>query len=125
MYVFLLFPRSAGELQKDYRLERRAAMEAYGAVVKLKFAKVRYVIVIATEPGRPGRNRSEDLMSFDFEAWTAEDNENAKMIQRELHTLEDFEERRVLDPPLTRRGDLAGGNRRERRRARALSRLNN
>ena len=123
VYVFLLFPRGAREAHKAYRSERQAALTAYCYVVRHMKPELRYVIGFTTEPGSSSRRRSEDLMSFDFADWTAEDDENAIQAQKEMNILTDYSHRSLLfGEPVTRRGDLRGGNRRERRKAKALAR---
>jgi hypothetical protein len=122
-YVFLLFPRSTTQTQKSYRLERQAALTAYCHVVKHMKPEFRYIIGLSTDSGPVSRRRSEDLMSFDFMEWTAKDDENAALVQKEMNILTDYSERSLLfDEPVTRRGDLEGGNRRERRRLKAMAR---
>lgn len=123
MFVFLLFPMSVGQTSNNYRIERQRMLEAYAYVVKYQNPTVKRVYGIAIEPGNTRRGRSEDLMSFDFTGWTDADNENAQKIQDEGQILTDVSHRSaLLDPPNTSRPDLALGNRRERRKAKALAR---
>jgi hypothetical protein len=124
LFVFLLLPRDAGQTERSYRQERHAVMMAYAQVVKHTHASIRYVICLATEPGPPGKLRSEDLMSFDFHGWDAKADAAAAAakLQQELGILVDFDVRMISGRPNTRRGDLAGGNRKQRRTARAQAR---
>jgi hypothetical protein len=123
VFVFLLFPRSTGQTQHNYRIERQSALTAYAHVIKLQNPTANFVYGVATEPGPSPRRRSEDLMSFDFREWKEVDNAQAREIQRRGHILETFSERQLfLDPPNTLRRDLSEGNRRERRKARARRR---
>lgn len=122
MFVFLLLPRNVGQRQHSYRLERQSALEAYAFVVKSQNQDADFVYGIATEPGNFGSGRSEDFMSFDFREWTAEDQANALKIQSETGILTEVKRRTVFDPANTTLKDHQSGNRKERRRARALKR---
>lgn len=121
LFVFLLWPRTIGQRQKAYRRERHEMMGAYCYIVKYMNPDVRYVVCLSTEPGSTRRRRSEDLVSFDFEGWTDEDDKQAAQLQEELDILTDFSLRPLGEPTVERRGDLKG-NRRERRKAKSINR---
>jgi hypothetical protein len=62
-------------------------------------------------------------MSFDFSDWTEDDRAKAKKMQDVGQILSEVRSRSVLfDTPNTFRPDLENGNRKERRRSRALNR---
>jgi hypothetical protein len=123
MFVFLLLPKDAGQSQHNYRIQRQDMLEAYAHVVKFQNPTVKHVYGIATEPGLGNRGRSEDLMSFDFSEWTEADDIRAKQIQDAGRILVDVNQRSLFfDPPNTSRPELAFGNRKERRKAKALAR---
>ncbi|WP_313031163.1 hypothetical protein [Brucella sp.] len=123
IFFFLLFPKEASWSRKRYRKERQAALTAYAHVIRFKSPNVDFVYGLATEPGTSSSARSEDLMSFDFTGWSEEEDEEAQILQKKLDILVDYSERSLLfDPPNTYRPDLAKGNRKERRRLKALKR---
>jgi hypothetical protein len=121
LYIFLLFPRSVGQTQHAYRKERQGAMTAYCFVAKYLNPEVRYVICLSTEPGDALRARSEDIMSFDFEQWTKDDDAAAAKVQKEFDILTEVTMRRF---PEELQYVPAGpdGNRHSRRMAKALKR---
>jgi hypothetical protein len=121
LYVFLLLPRNVGQSERAYRLERQAAMTAYCHVAKHMKPNVRYVICLATQPGTPHLRRSEDLMSFDFNTWTEEDDQKAAAVQRDLNILTTIATK-TLAEPLEFWTPEQDGNRSARRRARAMAR---
>lgn len=122
LIILLLFPRSVGQSDRDYRNERQSALIAYAHVSKMLRPDQRFIVCIGIEPGLMKVRRTEDLMSFDFEDWSSDDDEDARRIQLEMNVLTDVELRGTFDPPNTRRGDLFGGNRAERRRQKANTR---
>ena len=99
-------------------------MVGYAWVTKYKFPDSEFIICLGIEPGISRSRRSEDLMSFDFRKWKEEDNKAAQKIQEEMDILTDVDERHLSEPPNIRRGDLHSGNRKERRKMRAVKRSN-
>lgn len=120
LFVFLLFPRTLGQTVRAFRQERHEVMKQYAVVARHLNPCIRWVVCLATEPGR-GRQRSEDLMTFDFSDWSDSDDRNAAQIRDELNILKSAVHRGLDEPPNAARGDLSG-NRRERRKERALRR---
>ncbi len=130
MYVFLLFPPSFGQSLSSYREERQGCLTAYCMVTKHLNPHVRYVVGLATQPKKAlgestAKTRpdyeSEDIMSFDFQNWTEEEDRIAAKLREEEAILQDIRMQHVLDPISPRRAILKG-NRHERRKQKARRR---
>lgn len=88
-YVFLLLPRLPEVAETEYREVRGKLLGAYCQVAKFVFPDAQHIIGIATEPGNV-KNRSEDIVHLDATEWTAEMNEEARRLQRDLGLFTDL-----------------------------------
>ena len=86
-YVFLLLPMIHAKTIEEYRNVRRQFLEDCCLVTKLVFPDAKDIVGIATETDPSYLSRSEDSIYLDAREWTAEMNENAKLIQKELGIL--------------------------------------
>ncbi|WP_434623121.1 hypothetical protein [Azospirillum sp. B2RO_4] len=84
-FVFLVCPRIINgrfvEDYDEYREERRKALEIYCVVAKSKSKIFKYIVGIAVDPLNSG-GRSEDIMTFDFTDWNADQEKQAKKISK-------------------------------------------
>ncbi|MDO8893610.1 SEC-C metal-binding domain-containing protein [Nitrosomonas sp.] len=88
-FVLVVFPRSDGQNNQEYREQRVAAIKAYSLVCKFKYPTARIITVIGTEPIGYG-TRSEDIISVEINALTEEELVQAKSIQSECKVLSDM-----------------------------------
>ena len=86
-YVFLCLPNPNYGTYDEYRTVRVKFLEACLMVVKYKFLEALDIVGIASEPFRQGYNSSEDLLYLDGRVWSAELNDDAAELQRELGIL--------------------------------------
>lgn len=86
-YVFLLLPVIHAKTNQEYRIVRRQFLEDCCLVTKFVFQDAEDIVGIATETDPSYLSRSEDSIYLDAREWTAEMNENAKLIQKELGIL--------------------------------------
>jgi hypothetical protein len=82
-YVFVLVPRDSERPHDDYRRVRREYLEVCMRVAKLKCPDALDIVGIATETGLDD-SRSEDAAYLDGRVWTAEHQEDAERLQKEL-----------------------------------------
>jgi hypothetical protein len=120
LYVFLLFPKSQGQTEGEYREERQNALDAYCLVAKYKFKTPKFIVGIATEPGPPGTQRSEDIASYDVTDFAEEDAAAAAVLQREHNIFMDYKRLKPADYYRSRWPEPM--NRKERRARLAASR---
>ena len=109
-YVFLVLDQPSDVPYEQYREARRALLEAYCMVTKLKYPHALDIVGIATEPASEDMNVSEDAAYFNGREWTSEEQAQAKGHQREMGLLSDIVMARGTEteyPPLTRTGKLA------------------
>ena len=85
-YVFLLFPRSMGKSEGEYRDMRNVVLESYCLVTKYKFPDAEDIVGIATESGLQ-EHRSEDLMYLDARQWTEENQKLAEEFHNDVGLL--------------------------------------
>jgi uncharacterized protein YchJ len=83
MYVFVVFPWRDDQPEDENRAVRRYFLEASMYVAKMKYPSALDVVGIATESGNDEKRRSEDAIYFDARQWSAEDEEQARVYQRD------------------------------------------
>ena len=87
VYLFLIAPQ--GEVSDDeYRDGRRAFLEAYCRVAKVRRPTAKYVIGFALG-SRNDKRGSEDLIVLDARKWSAEEQADAEALQGEAQLLLD------------------------------------
>jgi hypothetical protein len=65
IYIFVFFPRNAGEDYEEYRQERGALMRLYAMVLKYKIPGATEILVLAMEP-QGSIGRSETIIAVDM-----------------------------------------------------------
>jgi hypothetical protein len=86
-YVFLCLPQPDYATYEEYRKGRGNLLEACLMVVKYKFPEALDIVGIASEPLRSSSGSSEDLLYLDAREWSAELNNEAAKLQKELRIL--------------------------------------
>jgi hypothetical protein len=86
-FCFLLLPRYASIPTDTYREARGQNLEALLRVTKLMYPDALDIIGFATESGPSPDYRSEDLMYLDARNWSAEEQEHARELQKDLKIL--------------------------------------
>jgi hypothetical protein len=85
-YVFLLFPKSDGQNENEYREMRNVVLESYCLVTKYKFPDAEDIIGIGTESGWDDI-RSEDLIYLDARYWLEVDQKRAEELHNNIGLL--------------------------------------
>lgn len=88
MYVFLALGKPARVAEPEYRETRRLLLEAYCKVAKLRYPAVVDVVGIAAD--LDDDNRSEDALYLDCHDWTAEQEADARSLQRDLGLFQEY-----------------------------------
>lgn len=88
VYVFLVLPQLKSENYEEYRENRKALLQAYCKVAKLRCQDASYIIGLATE-NYGSKGASEDLAVLDVREWTHEMQEEAEYIKKEALLLLD------------------------------------
>ena len=103
VYIFLLLPSLPSQADAAYREYRKAMLEAYCMVAKLRCPNARLVVGLATEP-RESELSSEDLLAIDVSDWSDKEYEHARQIQEDTGILLDKNlakfEGRILEYPI-------------------------
>lgn len=82
-YAFMCMPLSWGASFEEYRDRRVGLLQDYCKVVRLVNPDAQFVVGLATESGFKNGGRSHDLILLDGTRWTADNEEEAREIQRE------------------------------------------
>ena len=80
-YIFMVMKHLDRVPYEDYRLVRRRYLETYMQVLKVIYPNAKDIVGIATGP--PDNENSEDLLYLDAKYWTAKDQQQAEILQRE------------------------------------------
>jgi hypothetical protein len=86
-YVFLFLKRRPDLSQENNRNVRGNLLINYCKAVKVKYPQAIHIIGIGTEAAFPSSTRSEDLIYLDVSRWTAENEAEARAIQKQFRLL--------------------------------------
>jgi len=86
-YVFLSLPQPDCISYEQYREARYSLLESCCMVVKYKFPYALDIVGIASDPVRPNRGSSEDMIYLDAREWSDELDNEAAQLQKEFDIL--------------------------------------
>jgi len=109
-YILLVYPRSPGSSDEEYRGQRAATLYACCMVGRLKHPHCEKIMGIAWEPGTEKR-RSHDIVYVDGRSWTADDQAEALELQKQFDVLTGREMYRVHDDEYRPNNQTARGPR--------------
>jgi hypothetical protein len=116
-FVFLSVRLIPGHSYEEYREYRRALLEAYCRVAKLRWPAAQNVVGIATEPLSFSGERSEDLVWLDATRWDADAKADAERLAADLGLFTKTKRWATVEPEYPRERDLEMAKGRHRNRA--------